>query len=236
MSRQLSGIVLVLALCSATSVQAAPKLWGAGVEGCFTYNKIYSDHQEKGELGSRFYPRYREWLMGLVSGLSAATGLDMLYATEPDAAMKRIQLICEQQPNSDFFNATMLMFSQMSIPGAAEGQFAPREGRQPTRTETPATQSSATIETLHLPKKDMIPVEPTVRALESGVPTKHEPAGITEDTKQKGPDSPTPDSSVGVGEQLNIATHSISTGSKNCGQTPGQNSSSSSIAMDVNCR
>ncbi len=60
------------------------------------------------------YLRYREWLAGLVTGLTLATGEDVLQALEFDDAMKRIALFCETHPSDDFFTASMALVKRIN--------------------------------------------------------------------------------------------------------------------------
>lgn len=219
-----------------TGAQGTPKVWGAGVEGCFTYNKVFTDYQAKGEYGSRFYPRYREWLLGMVSGLSASTGLDMLYAVEPDGAMKRIHQICGEQPSSDFFSATMTMFSQMSIPGAADGQFAPTAKPHSVKPDSSITEIQPTIENMLTARNGQVPVEPTVRPLENHVPEQHLPGETDVGSNRTPEDIKQEPSSESRDPNLDIATHSLGVNPANCDPSSGASAAgASSIAVNADC-
>jgi hypothetical protein len=53
------------------------------------------------------YFRFRDWLTGYISGLTMATGFDVMQGVDPKSAMRRIHLICEEDLGNDFFTATM---------------------------------------------------------------------------------------------------------------------------------
>jgi len=92
-------------------VQAAdqPQLWGYGVKGCSDYTVAWKERDTGGE-----FLRYQDWFTGLVSGLSLATGLDVIQGMEIPVAMRRIQLACEDKPEQDFFNAAMDLIRLLS--------------------------------------------------------------------------------------------------------------------------
>jgi hypothetical protein len=92
-------------------LQAAdrPQLWGYGVKSCTEYMAAWEARESGGE-----FLRYQDWLTGLVSGLSLATGLDVIQGVEIPVAMRRIELACEDKPEQDFFNASMDLIRLLS--------------------------------------------------------------------------------------------------------------------------
>ena len=89
-----------------------PRLWGYGVKGC--PELIAAVPAAGAEVaGNVEYPRYREWLAGLVSGLNLATGLDVLKGAELEAALTRIRAHCQDHPQDDFFNASLALLKSL---------------------------------------------------------------------------------------------------------------------------
>lgn len=116
---QTSKVILICIAVSSMQAQADENitLWGMGVKSCFSFNHVYEDWGNEKDFGLESYPVYREWLMGLITGISATTGLEVLHGTDPDSAMRRISLICKDNPGMDFFNATMTHLGRLSVPG-----------------------------------------------------------------------------------------------------------------------
>jgi hypothetical protein len=106
---------LGLALNALTPGWAAaegPTLWGYGVKSC---RELVAAVPAAGAevAGNAEYPRYREWLAGLVSGLNLATGLDVLKGAELEAALTRIRAHCQERPEDDFFNASLALVKSL---------------------------------------------------------------------------------------------------------------------------
>jgi len=53
-------------------------------------------------------------LTGLVTGLSLATGSDVLRGVDVKGAMRRIQVYCDEHPTEDFFIASMDLVRTLS--------------------------------------------------------------------------------------------------------------------------
>lgn len=103
------AIFLILIVFS-TAVQAeniTPKVWGYGTKSCSSYVTAYKDKETGEQLKVWEYFRYRDWLTGFISGLTMATGIDVMQGVDPQNAMRRINLICEDDLGKDFFTATM---------------------------------------------------------------------------------------------------------------------------------
>ncbi len=155
--KSLRSIVLcggLLFLSSGGIASANTTLWGMGVKSCFTFNHAFEDWQQDKPFGVENYPFYREWLMGLASGLSASIGLDVLHGSDPDTALRAIDKICRDAPGSDFFSAAMTLFGRMAIPGEASQVFK----RPSARTPEP---QKGTVEQPWPPAASMVPTEPT---------------------------------------------------------------------------
>ncbi len=103
------SILLILLLLS-TSVQAesiTPKVWGYGTKSCSSYVAAYKEKETGNQDKVWEYFRFRDWLTGYISGLTMATGIDVMQGVDPKSAMRRIHLICEEDLGKDFFGATM---------------------------------------------------------------------------------------------------------------------------------
>ena len=96
-----------LLLAAPLWAQQNPQVLGYGVKGCDHYNLTYAGWQEGREEHIAEYIHYRDWLEGLVTGLSLATGMDVLKGVDNKGALRRIQLYCDEHPTDDFFTATM---------------------------------------------------------------------------------------------------------------------------------
>lgn len=108
-------IILLLLFFPAVSLAGGPpQVSGYGVKSCLVYSQT-AGAVELGE-GEALAPylRYREWLAGLVTGLSLTTGEDMLQELEFDQAMERITLFCEAHPADDFFTAAMDLLKRLN--------------------------------------------------------------------------------------------------------------------------
>ena len=106
--------VLLIAACLNVMAEDRPLVLGYGVKGCRDYTLAFREWDKGSEAYIAEYLRYRGWLAGLVTGLSLATGLDVLKGVELDGAMRRIQVYCDDEPNDDFFNASMRLIRALS--------------------------------------------------------------------------------------------------------------------------
>lgn len=106
--------ILLFTACLNVMAEDRPQVLGYGVKGCRDYMLAFREWEKGSEEYILEYLRYRGWLAGLVTGLSLATGLDVLKGVEPDGAMRRIQVYCDDEPNDDFFNASMRLIRALS--------------------------------------------------------------------------------------------------------------------------
>ena len=117
LSVRLLGVLLCsvwIGLTAEISAQETPVVWGHGVKSCRDYLPVYAGWEEGREEDIGDYLRYRDWLAGLVTGLSLATGMDVLNGVEIEGAMRRVQIYCEDHPGGDFFTAGMDLIRQLS--------------------------------------------------------------------------------------------------------------------------
>lgn len=87
--------------------QETPQVLGYGVRSCEHYNDAFEGWENGQAEQIVEYLHYRDWLTGLVTGLSLATATDVLKGVEVKGAMRRIQVYCDEHPTDDFFTATM---------------------------------------------------------------------------------------------------------------------------------
>jgi hypothetical protein len=114
--RQVLFLALALLLVSVQSVggEERPMILGYGVKSCDDYLAAYQGWEQGDEMAISEYLFYREWLAGMATGLSLATGTDVLKGVEIKGVMRRIQIICDLGEEKDFFNATMKLIKTMS--------------------------------------------------------------------------------------------------------------------------
>jgi len=101
-----------LALSAVAS--AAPVIHGYGNRGCPEYLDTYSAWEAGDERGVLAYLGYEQWLAGLVSGLSLATGEDILRGADVEGLMRRIKLRCEDDREQDVLAAARAHIADLS--------------------------------------------------------------------------------------------------------------------------
>lgn len=102
-----SFIGLMLVLFSLSAYAGKPELLGYGVKSCSDYRSTYYGWKQGHEEQIAEYRRYEDWLTGYLSGLSLALGEDLLHGVKVEGILRRNNLYCEENTESDFFNATM---------------------------------------------------------------------------------------------------------------------------------
>jgi hypothetical protein len=108
--------ILAAGLLASNTVEAetGPELFGYGVKGCDEYVLTWAA-RERGEAEAEAeYLMYRSWLAGFVSGLSLATGENVLRGSDLESAMQRNRAHCRGNPDQDFFNASMDLIRMLS--------------------------------------------------------------------------------------------------------------------------
>ncbi|MEN8174601.1 MAG: hypothetical protein ABFS23_02475 [Pseudomonadota bacterium] len=110
-----SAVAAVL-LVGATSmdVAAEPKVHGFGGHSCEHFLGAYRGWEAAEEAGVLDYAAYQHWLAGLATGLSLATGEDVLRGADVEGLMRRIRLRCEDERTLDVFGAAMTQVSELS--------------------------------------------------------------------------------------------------------------------------
>lgn len=108
-------VLMILFLWSSGVVaQERPQVWGYGVKECRSFLAAFEGWESGAEEGIAAYLRYRGWLSGLATGLSLATGSDVLKGVDPDGALRRIRIYCDERPDDDYFTAAMDLIRQLS--------------------------------------------------------------------------------------------------------------------------
>jgi len=114
-----SSTCAALLFCSfAAGVGAAeykPQIWGYGVKGCRDFETAAADADRGSQEALAEYRRYQDWLTGLVTGLSLATGQDVLKGTGIAKGMESIRKNCRSRPGDDFFNVSMDLVRALSL-------------------------------------------------------------------------------------------------------------------------
>jgi hypothetical protein len=127
LKRKLYGrrvVLLVATLLLSSSLSAAttvapgtPKVWGYGVKSCADFVTISKGFESGNRAEVIEYLRFREWFSGMVTGLSLASGSNVLKGAEIEGAMRRLLQHCEEQPRNDFFQASTSYLRLLSSPG-----------------------------------------------------------------------------------------------------------------------
>ncbi len=112
MSKRLFLILLLLP--TTLWAEEKPQLWGYGVKSCWDYRVVFNGAELGQEASILEYMHYQDWLAGFVSGLSLATGKDVLRGVDIDGAMRRLQVHCDEKPDDDFFTATRSLVRLLS--------------------------------------------------------------------------------------------------------------------------
>jgi hypothetical protein len=99
-----------------------PVLWGQGIQRCEVYARAWEQREAGIDAGIADYGRFQDWFTGFVSGLSLATGMDVLHGVDITGAMRRISIHCEDNPADDFFNASMDLVRVLSAIDAARAR------------------------------------------------------------------------------------------------------------------
>jgi len=95
--------------------EAPPLVWGYGNRRCSEYLLIYpAPNQPQREDLVAEYQSTREWVSGFATGLSLATGMDILHGGNVDEVMERLFTQCGTQISNDLFNVALGVFRAMS--------------------------------------------------------------------------------------------------------------------------
>ena len=104
-----------------------PEVIGYGVKGCNEYVVAFEGWEAGVDSEILEYIRYREWLGGLVTGLTLATGEGVLRGVSVKSAMRRLHVDCDERRESDFFGASMRLIRTLSAPADDPPETKPPE-------------------------------------------------------------------------------------------------------------
>ena len=107
-------LLLLLLPFGSSAEDGRPQVLGYGVNTCATYIAAFNGWERGEESAIVEYLRYREWFAGLVTGLSLATGREVLSGVEVKDAMRRLQVYCGDNREEDFFRASMTLLRTLS--------------------------------------------------------------------------------------------------------------------------
>lgn len=111
-------LCVTLFLWSANTIALeGPQVWGYGVKECRSFLNAFDGWDAGVEQGIAEYLRYRSWMSGIATGLSMATSTDILRGMDPDGALRRVRIYCDERPDDDFFSATMALIRQLEALG-----------------------------------------------------------------------------------------------------------------------
>jgi len=115
MLRSFALAACLVALPVMAPAKERPILWGYGNKACPEFAVAYDGWKKGDDAATGELLRYRDWLAGFVSALSLATGEAVLHGTDLEPFMGDVRKQCDQQHNTDFFNATMAVIRALSL-------------------------------------------------------------------------------------------------------------------------
>lgn len=83
------------------------------MKSCEEYRKAYKGWEKEEAAAVIEYQRFSDWLTGFVSGMGLATGADVMRGISIDSILRRNQVFCTENTESDFFNATMELLKEL---------------------------------------------------------------------------------------------------------------------------
>lgn len=107
MTRRVILVFTIYIVAAVPVAGAGPFVHGYGGRGCADYLASNRAWDAGAELGALDYFGYQQWLAGMVTALSAATGGDVLHGADVEGMMRRIKRRCEDEPGLDVFSAAM---------------------------------------------------------------------------------------------------------------------------------
>ena len=122
-------LALLFTAAPAAADEGGLQVLGYGVKGCDAYLAAFEGWEQGVDAGIIEYARYREWFAGLVTGLTLAVGVDVLAGTDVEAAMRRLQVDCDERRESDVFGAAMRLVRLLSGAGGDSEEAPAAEGR-----------------------------------------------------------------------------------------------------------
>ena len=109
----LGALMFSLACCGAAAA-SPPLLHGYGGESCERFLETRRQ-AEQGEARAVFDELgYSQWLAGMVSGLSLASGEDVLHGADVDGLLRRVQRHCEDDLSLNVMDAALAHIRSLS--------------------------------------------------------------------------------------------------------------------------
>ena len=106
--------VFIAGWLSFGSATAEPQLHGYGGRSCVEYLDTWRRWEDNQDTGILDHFGYQQWMAGLVSGLSLATGEDVLRGADVEGMMRRTKIICENDRKIDVFSAVTKYLRDLS--------------------------------------------------------------------------------------------------------------------------
>ena len=125
MRRAVLCIFLYLWSAGVSSLEG-PQVWGYGVKECRSFLAAFKGWESGEEAGMLEYLRYRGWMAGVATGLSLATGTDILRGMDPDGALRRVRIYCDERPDDDYFSATVDLIRKLDSLGDEPDSASPQ--------------------------------------------------------------------------------------------------------------
>ena len=92
-----------------------PVLHGYGARSCVEYLDTWRRWEAGQDEGILDHFGYSQWLAGLVTGLSLATGEDVLRGADVEGMMRRVRLGCEEDRKQDVFGVAGAYLRELSL-------------------------------------------------------------------------------------------------------------------------
>lgn len=112
--RLLSILIYTSGIWMTGPVVAEPMLHGHGAKTCVEYLDTWRRWESGQDTGIYDYFGYQQWMAGLVTGLSLATGEDVLRGADVEGMMRRVKLGCEDDRKQDVFEAATAYLRELS--------------------------------------------------------------------------------------------------------------------------
>ncbi len=109
-----TAFLVSLCCIGAPAAASGPVLHGYGGHTCVEYLETWRRWEAGQDTGILDYFGYEQWFAGFVSGLSLATGEDVLRGAGVEGMMRRVHRHCEDDRNQDVFGAASLYLQELS--------------------------------------------------------------------------------------------------------------------------
>lgn len=114
MGRVIIVLMFLFLGCNGVAQAGSPVLHGYGGQECGRFLETRSQ-AEQGVARAVFDElAYSQWLAGLVSGLSLASGEDVLHGADVEGLMRRVQRHCEDDLSLNVMDAALAHIRDLS--------------------------------------------------------------------------------------------------------------------------